>query len=734
MMIQNSHKTGRLLTSILHSYSQVFFSDKLAFSAVLMVVSFFDIWAGFCGLLAIVTSNMLAITLGFDKVSIEKGFYGFNSLLVGLGLGIYFEPGLLLFLIIILASILTLFVTVSLQGVIGKYGLPYLSIPFLIGIWTTFIAATQFQYLGISQRGIYTLNDLYIVGGSRLVDVYNWWNSIEFLQPLKIYFISLGAIFFQYNVLTGILISLGLIYYSRIAFSLSLTGFFTAYIFYHLIGANLSELNYSYIGFNYILTAIAVGGFFIIPSFRSYLWAILLTPIVAILTISLNSLFSVFGLSIFSLPFNMMVLLFLYVLKFRRDRNRGLSEVSYQQNIPEENLYAFSNFKQRFRYINYVRFQLPFYGEWTVVQGHDGEITHKAEWKHAWDFVITDSENSQYKNNGDFVTDYHCYDKAILSPADGVIQDIVDHIPDNEIGTINLAQNWGNTIIIKHHDGLYSSLSHLKAGSITVKKGDQVKQGQKLAHTGNSGRSPYPHLHIQIQETPYIGSHTIEYPFSYYTLVAENQNRLMFFEKPGVNQKVKNIEVNTLLKNAFDFIPGKEIRITMQNNGAAQTLKWYVDSDMYNNTFIRCMETGSLAYFFRDNHIFYFTHYKGERNTLLYYFYMATYKISAGFYRNQQIEDHLPVNRTFGRGLLFIQDFVAPFMLFLKSRFKVEYADIDNEISPSYIQLNSTVENTFFGWKINDFHFSFMMKQTGDRDFIISGRNKKIKATWQDSF
>jgi len=732
MITHRSYHIRRLTASILHSYSQVFFSDKLAFSVLLLIVSFFDIWAGFCGLLAIIASNLLAIMIGFDKISTEKGFYGFNSLLVGLGLGIYFEPGMLLFLIVILASILTLFVTVSLQGVIGKYGLPYLSIPFLLGIWTTFIAATQFQYLGISQRGIYTFNDLYIMGGSRLVHVYNWWNSIEFFQPLKIYFISLGAIFFQYNVLTGILISLGLMYYSRISFSLSLIGFFTAYIFYQLIGANLTELNYSYIGFNYILTAIAVGGFFIIPSFRSYLWAVLLTPIVAILTISLNSLFSVFSLSIFSLPFNMMVLLFLYVLKFRRDRNKGLSEVSYQHNIPEENLYAFSNFKQRFRFINYVRLQLPFYGEWTVLQGHDDEITHKAEWKHAWDFAITDSENNQFKNSGDLVSDYYCYDKAVLSPADGIIQEIVDHIPDNEIGTMNLAQNWGNTIIIKHHDGLYSSLSHLKTGSIIVKKGEQVKQEQTLAHVGNSGRSPYPHLHFQIQETPFIGSHTIEYPFSYYTLAAENKNQLMFFEKPAVNQKVKNIEVNTLLKNTFDFIPGKEIHIETQNNGAGQTLNWYVDTDIYNNTFIKCTETGSMAFFFRDNHIFYFTHYKGRRNTLLYYFYMAAFKISTGFHKNQYIEDYLPVNRTFGKGFLIVQDFLAPFIMFLKSRFRVVYTDIDNEMSPSFIQLNSTMENFCIGRKTNGYQFSFMMKQSGEREFHIKSRNKEIKAIWQD--
>ena len=68
---------------------------------------------------------------------------------------------------------------------------------------------------------------------------------------------------------------------------------------------------YSYIGFNYILTSIAVGGFFIIPSKRSYLWVILLIPIVAMITISLSRVFTLFSLPIYSLPFNLVVLLFL---------------------------------------------------------------------------------------------------------------------------------------------------------------------------------------------------------------------------------------------------------------------------------------------------------------------------------------------------------------------------------------------------------------------------------------
>lgn len=88
----------------------------------------------------------------------------------------------------------------------------------------------------------------------------------------------MGAIFFQYNLLAGILIAAGLLIYSRIAFTLSIFGFSLAWYFYEFIGADISVLGYSYIGFNYILTSIALGGFFIIPSRWSYLWLLWLLP------------------------------------------------------------------------------------------------------------------------------------------------------------------------------------------------------------------------------------------------------------------------------------------------------------------------------------------------------------------------------------------------------------------------------------------------------------------------
>ena len=75
----------------------------------------------------------------------------------------------------------------------------------------------------------------------------------------------------------------------------------------------MNELEYSYIGFNYILSSIALGGFFIIPSGRSYFLSILSAVLIALCISALGSFFVTFGLPIYSLPFSLVVILILFL-------------------------------------------------------------------------------------------------------------------------------------------------------------------------------------------------------------------------------------------------------------------------------------------------------------------------------------------------------------------------------------------------------------------------------------
>ncbi len=712
--------------SLLNSYSQIFFSTHKLFAILILAVTFIDFYTGLVGFIAVFTTSVAAFALNLDKSTIAKGLFGFNSLLVGLGLGMYYALNWHLALIVILAGIFSLFISVSMQGVIGKYHLPYLSVPFLIGIWTFTLATKHFEALGISERGIYTMNELYVVGGHNLVKIYEYFNAASLPPVLKSYFVSLSAILFQYNVLAGIILSIGLVLFSRIAFSLSLLGFAIAYTFYNLIDANITLIEYSYIGFNYILTAIAIGGFFLIPSTRSYFSVAVLVPLVAILSISLSTIFLYFHLAIYSLPFNAMVLLFLYVLKYRMDYSPKLTEVYYQFNSPEKNLYTFVNYEQRFQFKNYKNIQLPFIGIWNVSQGHDGEYTHQNQWRHAWDFVINDADGKQFKNDGYVVEDYYCYNKPVAACGEGIVEEIVNNIDDNLIGDVNLEHNWGNTIIIKHDDDVYSKVSHLKKGTITVTKGDAVKAGQIIAKCGNSGRSPYPHLHFQIQEHPYIGAATINYPVNNYLKYEDNKSLIQSLQIPVKDDRISNTETNAMVSQAYHFVPGQLFFFEVSEDEKTEKVEWEVKINSVNETYLHCHKTGAKAFFDTNGNQFYFTQYEGSKDNLLYFFYLGNFKIQKSFYQDHVLHDNIPLHISFPMKHLWWHDFMAPFIQIAHSKYAIHYKKSNDLFNPTEIELYSEMENSIFNKRIEKITFNIKIQGKGLEEFSIHTNEKNI--------
>ena len=710
--------------SVLYSYSQVFFSKNKIFAIILLIVTFFDVYAGLAGMTSVVISGITAFAFGINREKIASGIYGFNNLMVGLGLGLLYEPSIELYLVLLFISVFTFFITLSLEGVIGKYGLPYLSVPFLFGLWFVLVAAKGYSALEISERGIFALNDMYAIGGMKMVHVYQWFNEIGIAEALRIYFKSLSAILFQYHLFAGFLIAAGLLYFSRVSFVMSLVGFFSAWIYYLVIGANISELNYSYIGFNYILSAIAIGGIFIVPSRRTFFWVIMLTPLVAITLSATSVVFMFFGLSVYSLPFNIIVLLFLYVLKFREKISGKLSVVTLQQNSPELHAYSYNSFIDRFGNIPLHSMKLPFWGEWKVTQSHNGEITHKDNWRHAWDFEIVDILNKTYRNKGTIPEEYFCFNKPVVAPADGVVVKLVSDIDDNIIGHVNLHQNWGNTVVIKHAEHLYSQISHLKKDSITVKQGQNVKQGEIIGYCGNSGRSPYPHLHFQFQTIGIIGAQTLEYPFTSIIVKKEENPVLLTASIPEKDNIVQNIVTQQQLKNAFSFIPGSKIIFETIEDGKTQVHTWEVKTDIYNNTSIECADTSDIMWYNNNDEIFRAISYRGSKKSLLYYFFLAAYKVTLAYYQGLKLTDNYPLDIYPNKALLLVQDFLISFGTVLKAEYSLGYKSDGDILSEKNFTLSSQSDFKIGKTRISSVSTDIVISEKGIDKIVIN--NDKI--------
>jgi murein DD-endopeptidase MepM/ murein hydrolase activator NlpD len=63
----------------------------------------------------------------------------------------------------------------------------------------------------------------------------------------------------------------------------------------------------------------------------------------------------------------------------------------------------------------------------------------------------------------------------------------------------NGAAGYGNLVILKHGDNLFSGYAHLSEA--TVRKGESIKSGQNIGVCGSTGNSTGPHLHFEIKES-----------------------------------------------------------------------------------------------------------------------------------------------------------------------------------------------------------------------------------------
>ena len=90
----------------------------------------------------------------------------------------------------------------------------------------------------------------------------------------------------------------------------------------------------------------------------------------------------------------------------------------------------------------------------------------------------------------------------VMASLDGVVDAVRDGMPDGiftgDKAAFIKGKECGNGVYLSHDNGVETQYCHLRKGSIKVKKGDQIKAGQKLAEVGLSGRTNFPHLEFRI--------------------------------------------------------------------------------------------------------------------------------------------------------------------------------------------------------------------------------------------
>jgi Peptidase family M23 len=154
-----------------------------------------------------------------------------------------------------------------------------------------------------------------------------------------------------------------------------------------------------------------------------------------------------------------------------------------------------------------VAVDLPLEGEWAMISGGRSTLlTHHYAHPHvrdALDFArLVDGQ--AFVGDPEHHASWHGFGQPVLAAADGTVVSVRDDLAEQPVGVIG--QGAGNSIVLDIGGGRYVVFEHLQQGSTLVRPGQSVTQGQRIAAVGNTGESLAPHLHLQIQDRPSLGS------------------------------------------------------------------------------------------------------------------------------------------------------------------------------------------------------------------------------------
>lgn len=603
--------------AIIASYAEILFLQNPRYGIVLLLISFFNVNVALSGLIAIVCVLAFAYFIRMEAEFLENGFYIYNPLLVGMSIGYLFQVTFVCVILIVMASIFTFLLTMLLYKLFAKASVPILSLPFTLV--STLIYLATLNYTSLYTQALYIKPELMDLSFIPLV--------------ISMYFKSLGTILFLPFVSIGLVFAVLLLAYSRIMFIFSVAGFYLGvYVHSLMLGSFYVALVNPY-SFNYILIAVALGTIFLVPSVRSIVIALIGVSMSVLLIDASSSFWTIYKIPVFTFPFNVITISFLFVLQSVK-----FKEFAYIiKKTPEMTLRSYILSLFRFK-TDEIKIFLPFAGKWSVYQGFNDEWTHQGDWKYAYDFVIM-KDGKSYKNDGNFLEDYYAFNKPVLSPISGYVVDLKQSVEDNLIGEVNNIENWGNYVVIQTYLGHFVEISHFAKNSLRVKIGEYVEDGQILGLCGNSGYSPQPHIHIQVQESMMLGSKTL--PFHFVSYIEDEH--VHFYCNPLRHSEIESCFRDKSLDKKLSFTLDNEYSYEVyKDEKMIEVLKLKVKMNRFSGKFYFEDNYGNILHFAKEAGMFYFYDYEGSEDSWLQKFYVALPRIPLVYRKSLSWNDYLP--------------------------------------------------------------------------------------------
>ncbi len=549
-----AERTRALVGTVLRGYAGILLLEGEGAGAMVLLASAWHPLPSLMGFLSALLSAGLAEVSGLAP---GLGVLcACNGALVGLFLGVMKGVSWLLLPTLFTAALLTVAVAGVLADRFWNGGhLPALSLPFVVVVALI--------------SGVST-------GLPKAAPLTSWMPQLPiavegFLQ-------TMSGVVCAHHALPGALLFGVLVLRSRLLALLALGG--------HALGVTLSGP--SALGFNHLLTAMALGGVFLAPSLIGVTAGF---AGVLISTVVLNRA------PILALPFGVATVLVLGILRLRV-RGSVFPLALDRPGLPEQHAERRRLAKARCFDEASVPLAAPFAGEWRIYQGFDGSHTHRAPWQHALDFFVHDGQAS-HRGSGADVKEYLAFGLPVLSPCEGVVVGCRGDLPDNPAGQVDTDRNWGNFVMIRMGSGLCALVAHLQQNSLQVAVGSPVIVGQALGACGNSGRSAQPHLHLQVQRGSRLGDPT--HPFHLASVQVRRgaeEARFQLQARPCEGTWVSALPGGGALAQAFQWPPQRKLvyQVVPPGRAAIQVRKLEVEITLEGQCRLRSDRGASAAF------------------------------------------------------------------------------------------------------------------------------------------
>lgn len=258
---------------------------------------------GIGAVVALLISTLTAMVLNVDVGSLRQGLYGFNGILVGIGVTTFIQNTPLMWVYLIIGAAVSTVAMLAITNLMKNWEMPALTFPFVLTTWFLVLAVYQFTHLPSGSLGppAFPVNGNPSGADTSL--------TVGFL--LTGWITGVSQVFLINNVITGIIFVIALAINSWQAAILALVGTAVGLIIALLFGANAHSIGIGLYGFSAVLTAIALGSVFYLPSFKVVLYTIAGVIFTVIVQAALNTALSPIGIPTFTAPFVLATWLFL---------------------------------------------------------------------------------------------------------------------------------------------------------------------------------------------------------------------------------------------------------------------------------------------------------------------------------------------------------------------------------------------------------------------------------------